>query len=39
MQSAIVVVMLENENVDEKKYVVVRKIEEVVSGNQGLQKT
>jgi len=34
MQSAIVV-MLENENVDEK-YVVMRKIEEVVSGSQGL---
>jgi len=39
MQSAIVVVILENENVD-KKYVVVRKIEKVVvvSGSQGLQK-
>jgi len=42
MQSAIVVVIfrLENENVDEKKYVVVRKIEKVVvSGSRGLQKT
>jgi len=40
MQSAIVVVILENENVDEK-YVVVRKIEKVVvvSGSRGLQKT
>jgi len=37
MQSAIVV-MLENENVDEK-YVVMRKIEEVVSDSQELQKT
>jgi len=40
MQSAIVVVILEKENVDEN-YVVVRKIEKVVvvSGSQGLQKT
>jgi len=42
MQSAIDVVILENENVDEK-YVVVRKIEKVVvvSGSRGLllQKT
>ena len=32
---------LENENVDEKKYVVMRKIEKVVvvSGSRGLQKT
>jgi len=39
VQSAIVVVILENENVDEK-YVVVRKIDKVVvSGSRGLQKT
>jgi len=40
MQSAIVVVILEKENVDEN-YVVVRKIEKVVvvSGSRGLQET
>jgi len=42
MQSAIVVVIfrLENDTVDEKKYVVVRKIEKVVvSGSRRQQKT
>ena len=41
MQSAIVVVILENEHVDDKKIVVVRKIEKVivVSGSLRLQKT
>ena len=40
MKSAIVVVILEKENVDEN-YVVVRKIEKVVvvSGSRGLQET